>query len=82
MWLEKWVFDLMMSDNVKRRVLRSDGSWVREKVAENQQAVNAQDTAVTQLVKRRVDFENKPADTDAPTASLKKLVKAATKRLV
>lgn len=76
------MFDLTMSDNVKRRSLRSDGSWVRERVGDGQAAVNAQDTALTQLVKRKSDFENKPADTDAPTASLKKLVKAATKRLV
>jgi hypothetical protein len=82
LWLEKWVFDLTQSDNVKRRTLHADGTWVREKLAEGQQAINCQDTAVTQLVKRRSDFENKPQDTDAPNASLKKLVKAATKRLV
>jgi hypothetical protein len=47
-----------------------------------QPSVNAQETCIQGLVKKKEDFVNKPVDTDAPNATLKKLVKAATKRLV
>jgi hypothetical protein len=47
-----------------------------------QPSINAQETCIQGLVKKKEDFVNKPVDTDAPNASLKKLVKAATKRLV
>ena len=47
-----------------------------------QQTLNAQEACIQGLVKKKEDFVNKPVDVDAPNASLKKLVKAATKRLV
>jgi polyphosphate kinase len=79
-WIEKWIFELTLSDNLKRRVLQSDGSWAR--VPESLVGVNCQESAIQQLVKKHLDFDNRPVDGDGPAASLKKLVKAATKRLV
>ncbi len=99
-WVEKWIFDLQLADNQKRRVLMPDGSWARvdsgagpspakDSVADPSVLVmtavpnvNAQEVCIQSLVKKKEDFVNRPADVDGPTATLKKLVKAATKRLV
>ncbi len=81
-WIEKYVFDLAFADNQKRRVLQSDGTWARVPVPQGTVPINCQEMSVQQLVKKHLDFENRAADGDAPNATLKKLVKAATKRLV
>lgn len=78
-WIEKWVFDLQLSDTENRRVLLSDGTWVRVLVEENAPKINAQEHAIQALARKNEDFVFKK-HVDEETQMLKKLVKAATKK--
>ena len=81
-WIETYVLELQLADNQKKRILMPDGTWVREECSEDTKKINSQEHAITALVRRTEDFVERKTNADGPTQSLKKLVKAATKRLV
>jgi polyphosphate kinase len=80
-WIEKWIFELQLADNQKKRILGSDGVWTRAVPEEGGERINCQDHCIHALVKRKEDFVQGKIKVDT-TKSLKKLVRAATKKLV
>ncbi len=85
-WIDKYVLGALESDTEKKRVLLSDGTWIREARGDKPE-FSAQDAVLQALTKKFEDFNEpkksvKADSSDESTRKLNKLVKAATKRLV
>lgn len=81
-WLEKYVFNALDADTVKKRILRTDGSWARATSEDGKAEYNAQEAVLQALTRRMEDFSRptpKLITPDESSRHLNRLVKAATK---